>query len=394
MAYKILAVVGFATMIAMASATAATEEVRVLEAKLAAAKAKFAAEQNSVQAEGNKRHIRADTGSRAVRETETIFTLTEKVKELDALMTTLEQTQEAQLATVPGSVNSLEISVNAAVTSVSRADALTSAITDLDSEVDQIPNGVKTQTDLVDERMVKLQGDMGALSSEVTAKNAAALKAVDDKIAASKRATDAAASALSASVTKSINSAKATAEKASGDVTTYTHWGSNTCTGPGNSARAYAGWTYASHHGHQGGTTPQCLINAAGDQGGRHGGWDSLDLMYATRTDHCSGTTLQSKGVCNKNIPCAVCTRKVKCYLETGTAGCSAEGFEAQYKGWVYGAHEGHNSIYERICIDPDGTGYGPDNGSGSLMYPSLANNGIKQRAGDQTTKCTYCCLK
>ena len=62
MAYKILAVVGFATIVAMASATAATEEVRVLEAKLAAAKAKFAAEQNSVQAEGNKRHIRADTG--------------------------------------------------------------------------------------------------------------------------------------------------------------------------------------------------------------------------------------------------------------------------------------------------------------------------------------------
>jgi len=261
---------------------------------------------------------------------------------------------------------------------------------DLDSEVDQIPNGVKTQTDLVDERMVKLQGDMGALSSEVTAKNAAALKAVDDKIAASKRATDAAASALSASVTKSINSAKATAEKASGDVTTYTHWGSNTCTGPGNSARAYAGWTYASHHDHRGGSTPQCLKDEAGVMGGQRGGWDSLDLMYSARTDHCGGTGLDNK--CNQNIPCSLCQIETHCYLETGTDVCTADGYRKQYVGWLYGSHIGQQSVHERICIAESGSGWGTNNGEGAYFYPSLNNHGIEQRDGDQTLKCHWCC--
>ena len=55
--------------------------------------------------------------------------MVEKVKALDALMTTLEHTQNAQLASVPGSVKTLEISINAAISSVKRVDGIASDIT-------------------------------------------------------------------------------------------------------------------------------------------------------------------------------------------------------------------------------------------------------------------------
>ena len=62
MTFKILTAVVLAAVVGLASATSSTEEVRMLEAKLFAAKAKFAAEQN-VHSDVNhsERGARADT---------------------------------------------------------------------------------------------------------------------------------------------------------------------------------------------------------------------------------------------------------------------------------------------------------------------------------------------
>jgi len=382
-------------VVAVVTATA-TEEVRIIEAKLAAAKEKFAAEQNvnSVNhSEGQERNARAETSSRYVRETETIFTLVEKVKALDALMTTLEHTQNAQLASVPGSVKTLEISINAAVSSVKRVDGIASDITDLDAEVDQIPSAAKIQTDLVAEKMKKLESDMAALSVDVTAKNTAALASVDAKIKASQVETEKAATALAASVVVKNKEVVTAASKLSGDKTTYIHWGSHTCKGPNNPQLAYKGWTFATYHNHRGGTTPQCLRNEGGTQGGQAGGWDSLDWLYASRTDNCAGTDLNS-GKCGKNIPCSVCTRDTKCYLETSTATCSAEGYKTQYYGWLLGSYLGHSDKQERICVDAAGDGWGPDNGSGSYFYPNTIKHATPPRSDSRTMRCSMCCLE
>jgi hypothetical protein len=388
MTFKILTAVALTAVVGLASATSSTEEVRMLEAKLFAAKAKFAADS------GGDRGARADTRTRFVRETETIFTLAEKVKELDALMTALEQTQDAQLSSVPGSIKGLEVSINAAITSVKRVDGMNGDISDLDAEVDMIPENAAVETDIVATKMVKLQSDMTALSADVTKKNTAALAAVDAKIAASQKATEASSAALARSVLGKANAAKALAAKASGDTSTYVHWGSKECKGGNGVKKAYHGWTYATYHDHRGGSTPQCLIDAGGDHGGRHGGWDSLDWLYASRLNNCGGTAFDNNGKCNKNVPCSVCTREVQCYVESGTPECSAEGYEAQYKGWLYGSERGHNSKHERICIDDSGDGWGPDNGSGSYFYPTLNNNKVRSRQSDVTIKCQFCCRK
>jgi hypothetical protein len=376
-----LTAIGLAAICALASANTA-QVIADLEAKLADAQARAGVTIN--------RSARDATMERNVRQAAKIGSISVAVNDLTERMAALKSTQQSEISSLPTSIAAVATAANAVSSSIARIDDTLAAFKLLKAKADSIPAAVDAQVTSLNMQMTTLSQNMDSMRSSVDSANKATLAQVDAKIAASQAEAAAATSALESSSGVKVKAMEDSLANAGKSRSIYVNWGSVKC--EGGAATLYSGWTYATYHDHNGGVTPQCLKNAGGEMGGRHGGWDSLDWMYPSRTDNCGGTKLDNQGRCGKQIPCSMCQIEKSCYVETGTDKCSAEGYKTVYKGWLYGSHNGHRSTHRRICMSEDGNGWGRNDGHGSYFYPSLNNNGMQSVKSDKTLKCHQCC--
>ena len=312
------------------------------------------------------------------------------VNDLTERMAALKNLQASDMSSLPPSIALLTSAANAVSSSIARIDNHIARFQLLKAKAAAIPASVDAQVESLNLQMSGLSQNMGSLRSSVDSANRATLAQVDAKIAASQAEAAAATSALESSSGVKVKAMEDSLANAGKARTIYVNWGSYKC--EGGASTLYSGWTYATYHNHHGGVTPQCLKNAGGEMGGRHGGWDSLDWMYPSRTDNCDGTKINDQGRCGKQIPCSMWQIEKSCYVETGTDKCSAEGYKTTYKGWLYGSHNSQESNHMRICMSEDGNGWGRNDGHGSYFYPSLNNQGMEQIKSDKTLKCHRCC--
>jgi len=378
---RIITAFAFAAICAIASADT-QQVIAELEAKLAAAQARA-----GITVDRSARQSAAM--NREVRQSSKILAISATVTDLTNRMSELKDAQQADMTSMPVSVAALATAANAVSSSISRIDDTLAAFKLLKSKADAIPAKVEAQVESIQLRMSSLTQTMSSMSQDVETANKATLAEVDAKIAASQVQISSATKALQESSDKSIKDMTASLEGAGKSRSMYVNWGSSKC--EGGASTLYTGWTYASYHNSEGGTTPLCLKNAGGDMGGRNGGWDSLDQMYPARTDNCGGTKINDQGNCGKQVPCSLCQIEKSCYLETGNK-CSAKGYAMVYKGWLYGSHNSHNAMHQRICISEDGNGWGLNDGHGTYFYPSLNNNGMGSIQSDKTLFCQWCC--
>lgn len=289
-------------------------------------------------------------------------------------------------------VNKLDMNVNAKIDSTSSTftnmtaillkNAIDSTTALLSVPVGRIDNLVdsqntlkKTLTDLVedatktqDDKLSKALEDLNATLTRNAKDLQADLKLIDQKTDQTK--TD---------LSKEIEDLKKQTW-----LHKYTRWGHTDC--PTGHTKWYDGVIYGPHQGHSGTGDLECIKNENGLHGGQSLGSSSYDILYPMAIDHNGGTSVTRNAV----LPCAECVAKQYCFVARGIGSCPT-GFEAKYKGYMFGSHYTHPASTHRICIDekPNKSYGGYQDG---WMYSAKVERGTGAIPSGFTLKCSLCC--
>ena len=174
-------------------------------------------------------------------------------------------------------------------------------------------------------------------------------------------------------------------------MTPYTQWGASSCTAA-DATELHAGWVFTNHHSHAGSADPLCL-----EQASATGAAQSYvgDLLYPVTI--AGGAVHEGSIVNDTRLQCARCAAaSASCFTRYGNQACPA-GTEAQYTGYLYGAHYTHGTPATRLCVDAtnyDGTVANSPDGGGWLYPTRVQAAAATDVPTGNGVQCAVCCTR